>query len=221
MLLEHLKIGDRVEMTLLKDKSINKVFISQVEEIIDESHLILHTPITYGKLVKLPTDLGYSCLFLTGKCMLRYDTMILEYFKKDGFHLMRVQLTSDGEKIQRRDFFRFECLLPIKFALINDDVEEEVAPDMHEGIIKDVGGGGLRFVTNVEMPESGEIKCLIMLNSEYLLMVAKILSRQYFPKSSYKYQYRCIFIGVLPSEQEKIVRYIFNEQRKNLRRQGN
>ena len=211
LLFSNIKIGDRIEITA-KDR----VYISQVENILDEAHLLIHVPISYGQLIKLPIDFTYKFLFFTDNGMIRFESNILEYTKQDGFYLMRVKLILPGEKMQRRNFFRFACLLPFKFSVIGHT--GDAAPDnaMFDGIIKDIGGGGIRFVCNDPIEENTKIKCLIMLNEDYFIIIGKVLHKQYFPKSVYKYQCRAIFTGILPSEQERIVQFIFAEQRKSL-----
>ncbi|MDR2940228.1 MAG: PilZ domain-containing protein, partial [Clostridiales bacterium] len=87
-----------------------------------------------------------------------------------------------------------------------------------EGIIKDIGGGGLRFVSNEVLEEGEKIKAAIVLNTEVIIVNGKILHKQFFPKSNYKYQYRVEFIGILKTEQEVIVQFIFEQQRKILQK---
>ncbi len=218
MLSNLIKIGDRLEISFKKDNNRGKTFVSQVEKFIDEEHLILHVPISYGQVIKLPIGEHYFFLFFTEKGMIRFDAAVLELFKEDGFHLMKIKLTTPGEKMQRREFFRFTCLLPLKFSAISENPSDTTDSGMQEGIIKDVGGGGIRFVANELLEEGQKIKCLILLNEDYYIIIAKVLHRQHFPKAIYKFQYRAVFIGILPDEQERIVQFIFTEQRKNLQK---
>lgn len=218
MLSENIKVGDRLEIVLKRDEARGKPYVSQVENILDKDHLMVLVPISYGQIVRIPVGDMYSCLFITDKGMIRFDTAIQEIIKEDGFNLMKIKLLSEGEKMQRREFFRFTCLLPLKYTVINDAGGQETPQAMHEGIIKDVGGGGIRFVSNEHIEEGAKIKCLILLNEDYFIIIGMVLHRQSFPKSVYKYQYRAAFIDILPNEQERIVQFIFSEQRKNLAR---
>jgi c-di-GMP-binding flagellar brake protein YcgR len=152
--------------------------------------------------------------------MLIFDSTIMGYVTEDGNNYMTLMVKTTGEKVQRREFFRFMCLLPIKFSVAQEAGAPAENNPLYEGVIKDIGGGGVRFVSNGVVPEGATIKCVVLLNGEYLIAVAKILYKQVFPKSIYKYQYRGMFIGLLPSEQERIIQFIFNEQRKNLQKTG-
>ena len=214
MLFNTIKIGDRLEITILKDHKTNKSYVSQVEDVIDENEVMIHVPISYGQLVKLSTREEYSILFFTEKGMARFDAEITEYVKENEFNFMKVKLLTDGERIQRREFFRFNCLLPLKFDALEESINNNEKHILHDGIIKDLGGGGVRFVSNESVIDKGRMRCVIMLDDECLVLIGKVLHKQHFPKSNYKYQYRIQFVGISQGDQEKIVQYIFNEQRK-------
>ena len=217
-MIDSLKPGNRLEITRIKDANTGKAYVSQVEEIKSIKDAVIHVPISYGQLVKLSTKEKYSMLFFTDKGMARFDAELIEYFKDGELNLIRIKFLSSGEKIQRREFFRFSCLLPLKYALVTNtdgkqtsDYSEETLID---GIIKDIGGGGIRFVSNHELEEKDVIRNILMLNDDCLVVNGKILHKQYFPKSNYKYQYRLEFTDIEQEDREKIIHYIFNEQRK-------
>ncbi len=220
MLTDKINIGDRIEITVKREKALAKCYISQVVNILDGEHVVVHAPISYGKIIKLSNKEDYSFLFITDKTMTRFDSRILGYFKENNFILMKIKLTSKGERIQRREYFRFACLLPLKFSVISDDISIVDSKQMFEAVIKDVSGGGIRFVSNHNVKKDTKIKCLLLFNSDYLITIAKVLNVQEFPKSVYKYEYRASFIGILPEEQDRIVQFIFEEQRKDLQKFG-
>lgn len=223
MLFGNIKIGDRLEITQLQERKLDRSYVSQVEDVISEDEIVIHVPISYGQLVKLSMNKKYSMLFFSEKGMIRFDAEITGYTKENGFHFMRAKMLSKGERIQRRDFFRFNCLLPLKFSIIEESASEDEFEntDINDAIIKDIGGGGLRFVTNESIGENGKIKCIIMLGDDYFVISGKVLHKQYFPKSNYKYQYRVQFVNILEYEQERIIQYIFNEQRRMMQKNQN
>lgn len=218
MLINNVKIGDRLEIKLKKETSLGKTYVSQVENILDNRSLLVHVPISYGQVVKLPVTDIYSLLFFTEKGMMGFDAVISEYVREEGFNLIKFMINTEGERMQRREFFRFNCMLPLKIAKVSDDPNKQDNAEMADGIIKDLGGGGIRFITNLELSERDSIKSHIILQNDLIISIGKVLHKQFFPKSTYKYQYRVEFVGILPSEQEKIVHFIFTEQRKMLSR---
>ncbi len=239
MRLEHIKVGNRMEISLRKNDSKGRVYISQVEDMYANEQLLILMPISYGRLVKLPLNEIYSFMFFTEKGMYRYDGKITKYISQDNYYFMLLQIVSEGEKVQRRSFFRFNCLLPLRFSKVIEDPEHDedkqeekqgevtfplvadtinAEEKLSKGVIKDIGGGGIRFITNEDIGDVEKIKCLIVLKSNYLIVLGKVLQKQQFPKSNYKYQYRVEFIDIKPDEQAQIVKFIFDEQRKVLQK---
>ena len=217
MLHDSIKAGDRLEISQVSDTGARKVYISVVEEITD-AQLTAHMPIEYGKLVRLDQSAVYSVLFFTDKGMLQFSAAIAEYLKTDGFSLMKLDLVSEGERMQRRSFFRLNCVMPFKFAEIKNGTEENPGEYPYEGVIKDIGGGGVRFVTNNEISESASLGCALVIENEAIVSQGKVLHKQHFPKSVYAYQYRVQFLGMNHYDQERIVQYVYNEQRKIVKR---
>ena len=224
--MNNIKIGDRLEMRFRHEGGSPKIYNSQVCEQ-DDKTIVVHSPVSYGKQVTLPNSEPCSLLFFQDEGMLSFKAVVVGSYVKDDLFLTKLMLTSEAEKMQRREFFRFECTLPIRFALLNSTLENALSnkassssnQQLYEGIIKDIGGGGLRFVSNAEVDNGDNVKCLLLLERDYIVVIGKILHKHSFPKSPYKFQYRVIFIGILPEEKDKIVQYVFNEQRKLLLRQ--
>lgn len=223
MLSEHIKIGDRVEISLRRDNAADKSYVSLVENKIGDSELAIDVPISHGQLVAMKPGDNYRMLFFTDKGMYAFDANILKYFKEDGFNLIKVRLTSKGEKVQRRDFYRYECYLPMKFTIIRDfnpDQNEGEKPpnSLHDASIRDVSGGGVKFETDTAVEEGNLIKCAFRLDGILISAKGKVLSRDTQDNGRYKYMYRVQFVKISLENQESIIKYIFMEQRKLLGR---
>ncbi|MDE6419627.1 MAG: PilZ domain-containing protein, partial [Lachnospiraceae bacterium] len=93
---------------------------------------------------------------------------------------------------------------------------------LKHSIIVDISGGGLRFVANQKYDEVSLIYCKYYLtvngmNKEYNL-VGKILHVSEIEKQKGNFEHRVQYINIDSAEREEIIRYIFEEERKNLRR---
>ncbi len=215
-MVDMISVGDRVEITFKRDKNHQKTYVSMIEHVINEKQLMMHMPISYGKIIKLPTGEEYEITVYTDSGMILFDANIDSYTKEDGFNYMVMNLLTAGEKKQRRDFFRFDCLLPLQFTYYDAD---NVESGKCQGIVKDIGGGGLRFVSNEDLPEGKhKFKGIVMLKDDFVITTGDILFKQVFPKSNYKFQYRVKFSGLTQDEREKIIKYIFDEQRRIMQR---
>jgi c-di-GMP-binding flagellar brake protein YcgR len=109
----------------------------------------------------------------------------------------------------------------MKFSMMEkDSMDDPEDAEIFQGVVKDIGGGGLAFISNESLEEYDIAKLIIKLDDDVLVAIGEILHKQYFPKSNYKYQYRAGFIGIRPSEQEKIVQFIFERQKRDIRKMG-
>lgn len=213
-----------MEIELKRNERRGKVYVSQVENILDGNTVTAYLPVSYGHVVNLPAEAEYVFLFFTEAGLLRFEGRIIGKFEEDGLSFMEIRLSLGGEKIQRRNYYRFPCLLPMKFTLVEEGhilteyTEDEANEKMHNAIAKDLGGGGIRFIANADISEKNYLKCIIKLDDDYLIILGKVLQKYYFPKSNYRYQYRAGFVGILPEQRENIIRFIFKEQKKMLQK---
>lgn len=215
----NVEVGNRVEITLASDEK-SKSFISVVEDLFENNLVLMHMPISYGNIVKLPMQYDYKMMFYTEKGMFKYTARIIKYISQGNFNFMLVELSSDAEKFQRREFFRYECIIEFKFdKLFEDETSIKFDADtiLATGIIKDISAGGIRFLADETVGSGSIVKCNIPLKYDRLICAAKIIAVQNFPKSNYKYQYRAEFVDLKETDKDIIVKYIFEEQRKKMK----
>ncbi len=216
-----IKTGDRIEINELADIASIKTYVSQVEEITGDTTVLIHAPIFEGKTIRLPEGRTFSMTFFTSGGMYKYQARIEGSSKDRGFSFLNVTILDEGEKIQRREYFRFSCLVPLKFGLIDESMPEKKLErsSLRDGIVKDLSGGGLRFITNEEIEDNALIHCIMMLGDSHITVAMRVLNKQHFPKSNYKFQYRGNFVGSFKTASDLIIKFIFNEQRKQMTRE--
>lgn len=271
------RLGDKIVITMAdanQGKSIrvtpaagaqgSKVeYISQVEFVESETEVVAHVPIYQGRLTRLSMMSRYSFVFHTRRGMVRYIGRVESYFKEDAEFMMRIKLLSTGEVIQRREFFRFSCVMPFEFNLIDEngqpalneitddgelvlvlaEIDEEIGveaynadnadgadaadsadPDevkrpyyIRDGLIKDISGGGLCFLANQVLNAGQRVRCLMTVEDELLIAIGKIMRKKRVKYQKHDYEYQLSFTGIRAMDRERIVRYIFNAQRKQLK----
>ncbi|MDR1539933.1 MAG: flagellar brake protein [Clostridiales bacterium] len=214
MLSEQIKIGTKVEISASGQGG--SIYACKVESVLGDSELTLIA--CDAKVIRKSLAPGeiYSMLFLADAEMIRFDCKLLGFIVKSLIETMHVRLISEGERIQRREFFRFNCRMPMKFAMAS--LEGKDHAQLRQAEIKDIGGGGARIASDCEMEEQEKIKAVITLHQDYIIVAGKILRKEEVSGGNMKFQYRMQFLGLSKEEQEKIVQFIFQEQRKNLQR---
>ncbi|MFV0504046.1 MAG: flagellar brake protein [Lachnospirales bacterium] len=218
MLYKKIKPGNMVEIALkLDDDNSSKVYVTKVENVESEEEVYVNVPFSMGQLVKLPISENYTMLFIdASKSMHRFDAAIREYADIDGFKYMKVALLSEGKRVQRREYYRYAVEMDLKFyAYVGDKIQRDA---MYEGQMIDLGGGGVKFVSDNELMERDLIQIVIILNGEFIISDAIILSVEKSKNVNFKYEYRVKFDGIVDVEREKIVKFVFTEQRKEMKR---
>jgi c-di-GMP-binding flagellar brake protein YcgR len=201
------KVGDRFEIA----RDGEDGYITRVESTPGNSRLITTAPVKYGRVVLLPEGGGYTITRFSERGITRFKVAVEKNFKDGARNFMTLKIGLEGKNTQRRSFFRFSTLLPFKFIIVDDANTGEL-----DGVMLDIGGGGLRFVTNELFEEGNKLKCFLALNGEYLIIISKALERRDIEDPMFLYQYRVVFVDLPPDEQERVVRFIYSEQRKKI-----
>ena len=212
MLNKYIKTGDRIE--IIEKQTI---MFSQVENTINLREFLIRTPVINGSLAEISVSGALSLVIFTEKGMLRFSASVIESLKQEGFSLLHVKLTSDGERVQRRDYYRLNCKAPFFFTAIKDPNDDFDTENASLGLIEDISGGGARLACNLPMTENEIVRGLIELDDEKALIAGKVLDAQ-TKFNEYKYQYRIRFLGLPDKDLEIIKRYILKGRRKQLQR---
>lgn len=237
MLSKYIMPGDKIELTPIRQKrnqngeEEKKVFASKVSEIINEDQLEIVMPMEKTKLILLPVDAEYEICFYSKSGIYLCKARVIDRYKSEGVYLLLVELTSNLRKNQRREFYRFNCILNMssrelveeELSAIDDNklVLERGMPLQHS-IIVDISGGGIRFVSNYRY-EQGTIIYLTYnlfvggVEKSYEL-TGKILMVKELENRKGQYEHRVQYVTIKNQDREEIIRYIFEEERKNRQR---
>lgn len=239
MLSSYIMPGQKVELHAtagngdLKDK--DKVYLSRVHEVLSDDRLEITMPMEQTKLILLPVDGEYEVFFYTKSGLYQCICRIIDRYKSNNVYILVIELVSNLRKYQRREYYRFSCALDMSAREL-DEEEIEALETLDErrnylvpglplkhSVIVDISGGGLRFVANQKYEEGCLIYCRYSLtvngvNKEYNL-VGKVLHVSEVEKQRGSFEHRVQYINIDSVEREEIIRYIFEEERKNLRRE--
>jgi c-di-GMP-binding flagellar brake protein YcgR len=226
--------GDKLEMRTLADAILPdgsrgiKVYKSKIHDIHDEDHIEIVMPMEHTKLILLPIDCEYDVCFYAKGGIYRATLKIVDRQKIEGLYILVTELTSNLHKFQRREYYRFNCVVEVKARALDEEELENMrkgfskrVPDkpMVEGNIVDISGGGARFVTREPLVEGTDILMnfnLSIMNFDRpfslcakLIYSRKIENRPGFIENRAKFEY------INNGTREEIIRYIFDEERKN------
>ncbi len=238
LLSKYIAPGSKIELeaidrVLQEDGSYQrKKFDSKVVDVIDEDRLEILMPMEQTKLVLLPLNGEYDIHFFTTKGLFQCLVRVVNRYKNGNLYLLEIELISNLQKYQRREYYRYSCMIPISYRLLTNaekialESKKNVLFDelpMIESQIVDISGGGIRFISK----DTADINDMIyteyaLSNGKRFKHVAKILAVKPLdnPTKDAKYEFRCQFVDILNGEREMIIRYIFEEERKKRKREN-
>lgn len=241
-----LKVGDKLDIRILQQVETQKemggippkILKSVIYDIKEDGTLEIGMPTEAGKMVLLTLGLRYDVVFYAKGSLYRATGLIKERYKSDNLYMASMELVTGLTKFQRREYYRFECLLDIDYVTLStqeaDMIEKQIleAEDMleyhtetfpedgvHSGIAVDISGGGVRFVSEEKIPAETSVLIHLRLISESgqreFWVPGIILQGRKREGDMIKYEYRVMFCLKDNKVREHIIKYIFEEERKN------
>lgn len=243
------KTGDRIKIIVLQEEDNTEreaSYNSRIVEIMDSNKIKAIMPIVDGKYVVLESLNKYRLEFITKKGMFECQAKIIRRFKEKLKFFVVFELMSELEKLQRREYYRLECVFDIKYRRsmegniyakdeadleYEDESEEETESKLiykkkqvpwHAAIVTNISGGGVRFNSR-EILRKGEHVLLKMHlkfddgEGDYEIP-AKVIHASEVPDRPDIFEARVQFTDITPHDREAIIRFVFDEERRIRRR---
>lgn len=242
---ELIRPGDKVDISYVQQvewressRELPKIYKSQVLDLKDNGNLEVAMPSEGGKLVLLPLGVRFEFVFFSRGGLYRAIGQVVERYKRDNVYMLEIELKSQPEKYQRREFFRYPCILNMSYYILTEKEarsesgkalfikihgEEDAAEREYLGQIVDLSGGGIRFYTEYELQNGQSALFEIHLENEAMdkryYIIGDIISCIRTNKSDeMHYEARAKFVIRDDNVREEIIRFIFEEERKTRQR---
>ena len=162
MLTRYVKPGEKVELqtmerSILGSVSDKKAYTSKVYDVISDEQIEILMPMEKTKLILLPVDGEYDVCFYTKQGLFQCYVRIIDRYKSDNTFILLCEPTSNLRKYQRREYYRFSCILNMDSReLVEEELEAmeknelvfQPGLPLQKSVIVDISGGGVRFVSN-------------------------------------------------------------------------
>lgn len=223
MRFDELGIGLKLELKLysIDDNNCDSIFVSEFEWAESNRVLYIAAPIKRGKIYPVSIGERLGIVFIKGENLYEFKAKVLGREVKHNISLLRIEATSEIEKIQRREFFRFDCSIPVSYRVAG---KSEIG-DEHKGFTKsytrDLSGGGVCIRLKEEIDTEELINCELALNDfNKVRFVGRVvrLTKYDSVNGIYKYEIGVLFEAIEEKDREKIISYIFQEQRRLIKK---
>lgn len=235
-----INIGDKLNLIKI-DRRLSvdpeRDVIQYSSQVLDEgeyNHYFVAMPIHEGKLI--PFSVGQECevTFYSKNGLFQSQAIVCGRYKNGEVFLMEIELQTILKKVQRREYFRFSCRMPMEYRIIEGDEKKIVEPgdayaidegqlEWKNGIILDLSGGGARFVSAFHEEKNSLVQVRFQIvyedHPDVVYSFARLLRSERNPNKDILYDNRIEFWRMDQGTREKIIRYIFEEQRRNRSKQ--
>lgn len=248
MLLNELtQLGDKIDIQLiqqLQQQGSGELIADEVRtyksclfDYISDFEIEIAMPTENGRMVLFQIGLRCKLLFYSKRGLFTCNAIVQKRYKKDNLFVLAMQLTSEPVKLQRREFFRIDCILEMRYVPITQEIarlatteqlfmeiqKPEYIECYEKGTMLDLSGGGLRFQTarrlDVGTYQVSEIRLSSERMDQTFYLVTKIISCEQMPNDAQRYICRGQFFFKNLRDRENIVRYVFDEERRIRRKE--
>ena len=218
-----------IENNIDEDRS---VYIYSVFGVSKNKDIVFHIPTRKGHTVTIPMNVPFNAVFNTKQGMFQLTGEITKRGRLENFPVYIFEPSTELSKVQRRDYYRFQCLLPVKIlpipedvaflpnmALVESDLEKygNTYGDPVDGDIMDISGGGAKIHSKKDIMTDRYMYMSFKVKSDTVNERINVIARRV--RSEYKdglriFEHRVEFLFKEAEDRETIIKYIFDEERR-------
>lgn len=226
--------GDKVDVvSIQKNSDGEKVqHKTRVYDVVSDDEIKLNMPIVGTRIVLLSMGAQYELCFYTASGLYQCIAVVKDRYKSNNVFVVTLELTTAVRRFQRREYFRLNTVLDMKYAKLDEETyskfsteegAEATTLDTQFGMIVDISGGGVRFVSKKQYEPGDKLFINFSLNiagkpMEFHMIGLVLISAPIDNKPG-DFQNRVKYIKISNDQREKIIRYIFEEERKIRRKE--
>lgn len=210
-------IGTKIELNVTDpvEGKININFVSQIEGFADENIVRISAPIFEAKVypVKVNSHIN-AYLFYKSNQVYNIEGFVVDRQVIDGIATLDLKVTEKIRKVQRRQYFRFDCSIPVFFYIQQSPESSEEYIEI-SGHTIDISGGGLSALIDKPVNKNKIIQGKLELESSgHIDFEGRVIRCiKDIINDEIKYFMSISFVDIDYKKREKIVRFIFDQQR--------
>jgi c-di-GMP-binding flagellar brake protein YcgR len=221
MELSEIGIGTKLELEVNTADDERQVYASQFEWLEEDDTAVIAAPIYEGKVVPLEIGTLIDVYFIKKAGRLiglnKFSAEVRGRSIVDNLHILLVRKLGEIVRIQRRSYFRLDVLLEVRYRVVQYfDGEYDIETPYKRTLATDLSGGGLSLILEDKLEKDSIIEGEIFSGQPERISFLGRTRRceRMLTDSRYKYLAGIEFTEIGDSSRERVIRYVFNEQRK-------
>ncbi|EMT40233.1 flagellar brake protein [Thermoanaerobacter thermohydrosulfuricus] len=199
----NLQPGQKLRLGLNNSQNM---YSSQVQDISKNGTILIDTPVYSGHLVPVRIGSIVQIIYFTKQGLFTFYAKVLNRFS-GKLALLEIMPISSVERLQRRQYFRLEKVIPFTYTISGGEEDK-----VYKGLIQDISGGGLRCKVDKKLEVGTIINCVFTLDQEITVSGKVVRYEELLEKG---YEIGLCYVDIDEKVREKIISYIFEEQRKS------
>jgi c-di-GMP-binding flagellar brake protein YcgR len=239
-------LGDKIDIQLVQQLERAeqgettepiRTYKSSLFDYRQDKEIEIAMPTENGRMVLFQVGLRVRMLFYTKKGLYVCYGAVKKRYKKDNLFMMAMLVTSEPKKYQRREFFRIENSLEIRYVVIPEELafvestealyaqlqSQDLLKQTKTAITCDISGGGIRFSADEQLEKDSYAVVIVRLIDDKLdhtfYLVTEIVEAIRAENNLEKFIHRGKFMFKDLKDRETIVRYVFEEERRIRRKE--
>lgn len=195
--------GERVHTTVIDDVQGDEVRVQ--------------TPIEKRELVHLRMGTRLKAFVRVGRDAYAFETTVNGSIA-GRVHLTRLAAPQSIQKIEQRSFYRLQrSMVPVKTEVWAAD---GTTRDF-KATVMDISGGGIAFNSTDTVPVGQRVRMVLGLQPFGQIDVfVRVLARDEPASGQTNYRYHCQFIDLQEADRERVIRFVFQNQRWQIQQAG-
>lgn len=229
---EVISIGNKIDMEILIDGEAEtdlkrrRVLYSRLMDIPGDNILRISMPFHDKRLVPLSVGEQYLLYIYADKGIYSGRFVVINRLKEGNIFLADVEAQDTLKKVQRREYYRYDCRLPSEYRIVPDkaqwqlDRENPEEQEWKKSVIIDISGGGVKMVSEYKEEADVLLQIRFQLVSESVrqnfVVFGRLIASLPNRERPNLIEQRVAFEQIAEQDREQIIRYIFDEERKRL-----
>ena len=236
-----LKLGLAVELvknnlSLDDSEALEGKMACSIHEIKDGNHILITNPLRRATLVPLHSGERYNAYFFSGNKIYNAPIRVVKNITEGNFRIVEVELTGQLLKYERREFFRLDATIDVRYLVLTADnaaAFKEATTNgtllqmegFEDGITVDISGGGMRFTSGKQVQKNSMVITHMVAGSpsgekKNYIFLGKVIKSEKYKDQRDRFEHRMQFVDMKQDAREEFVRFIFECERDRLKKHG-
>lgn len=228
MNIKSIKLGMKLEINLVNTlgEKVGYTYVSQLEDIIDESQIVIASPIHASRVIYMPAGAMLNLFFIHEKQgLLSFFATIQNREQRGNLSVLVLSIESPIEKIQRRKFYRLDNVVDAFYRPWYYDESDEDIYQLQSDLslfkkclTRNISGSGLCIIVYDPIIVGMDLQLIVPLNEQLTInekcVVVRSIKSDEIRKPSYELGLH--FTSLNKKKHDAIIKYVFQQQRLHL-----